>query len=104
MYKYNIYIGKFDKDSKLQTLTHEEFLNIINKTLLEYNITCFSIYNILGFYKHEDGTRIKEPSINIEIIDNYDLNSDYFIGIKSTLCQKLNQESILITKQEIQVL
>lgn len=104
MYKYNIYVGKYDKDLKYQVINDDNILRIIYKVMDDFNINCYTIYNCRGVYKHNDSKIVKEPSLNIEIIDSHDLNSNYFIGIESTLCEQLNQESLLITKQEITVL
>lgn len=101
MYKYNIYIGQFDKDTKTQVLSNTEFLNTVRKVMRLYNIDCYTIYKCKGHYKHTDNTTVCEPSINVEIIINYELFTD---DIKSMLCKELNQESVLITRQEIEVL
>lgn len=104
MYKYNIYVGMFDKDTKTQVLSNTEFLNTVRKVMRLYNINNYTIYKCKGHYKHEDGTTVCEPSINIEYISKYDLYNNYFIGLINNIKTSLNQESVLITKQEIEVL
>jgi hypothetical protein len=104
MYKYNIYIGMFDKDTKTQVLSNTEFLNTVRKIMRLYNIDCYTIYKCKGHYKHIDNTVICEPSINIEYISKYDLYNNYFVGLINNIKTLLNQESVLITKQDIQVL
>lgn len=104
MYKYNIYISMFDKDTKQQELGNTEFLNTVRKVMRFFKIDCYTIYKCKGHYKHEDGTTVCEPSLNVEYITEHDLYKNYFIGIEDSLKKLLNQESIPITKQEIQVL
>lgn len=105
MYKYNIYVGMFDKDTKTQVLSNTEFLNTVRKIMRLKNINNYTIYKCKGHYKHKDGTIVCEPSINIEIIEPENwTNYGYISDLKQELCNELNQESVLITKQEIQVL
>lgn len=105
MYKYNIYIGMFDKDTKTQVLSNTEFLNTIRKIMRLKMIDNYTIYKCKGHYKHEDGKTVCEPSINVEIIEHENWSNFLYIeDFKRELCKELNQESVLITKQEIQVL
>lgn len=101
MYKYNIYVGMFDKDTKTQVLSNTEFLNTVRKVMRYNFIDNYTIIKAKGHYKHTDKTTVCEPSIIIDIIISYELDTDF---IKTQLCKFLNQESVLITKQEIQVL
>lgn len=103
MNKYNIYLGLLDKDTEKQEHDIQFFYNGINKILCKYNITGYTIFNTTGYYKG-DNTIVVEPSLNIEIITNGILLFQKLNSIKFNLCKKFNQESVLITKQEIQVL
>lgn len=100
MYKYNIYVGMFDKDTKTQVLSNTEFLNTVRKVMRLNYIDNYTIIKAKGHYKSNTMT-VCEPSIIVEIIINYELFTN---DIKTMLCKELNQESVLITKQEIQVL
>lgn len=105
MYKYNIYIGQFDKDTKTQVLSNTEFLNTVRRIMRLKDIDNYTIYKCKGHYKHEDGKIVCEPSINIEIIEHENWSNFLYIeNLKRELCKELNQESVLITKQEIKVL
>lgn len=105
MYKYNIYVGMFDKDLKTQVLSNTEFLNTVRKVMRLKFIDNYTIYKCKGHYKHEDGTTVCEPSLNIEIIESENWKNYLYINdLKRMLCDSLNQESVLITKQEIEVL
>lgn len=104
-YKYNIYIGMFDKDAKTQVLSNTDFLNTVRKIMRLKNIDNYTIYKCKGHYKHDNGKIVCEPSINVEIIEHENWSNFLYIeDLKSELCIKLNQESVLITKQELEVL
>ena len=105
MYKYNIYVGMFDKDTKQQEISSQDFLNKVRKVMREHKNTDFTIYKCKGHYQHIDGKIVCEPSLNIEVIDSQNWTNELYISsIKRELCELLNQESVLITKQEIKVL
>lgn len=102
MYKYNIYIGMFDKDTKQQEISNQDFFNTVRKILRLAKVDCYTLYKCKGHYQHDNGTIVCEPSINIEIINN---EIDHkMINLRYNFRTLLNQESVLITKQEIQVL
>lgn len=100
MYKYNIYIGMFDKDTKQQEIPSQEFFNTVRKVMRYNFIDNYTIIKAKGHYK-SDTMIVCEPSIIIDIIISYELDTDF---IKTQLYKFLNQESVLITKQEIEVL
>ena len=102
MYKYNIYVGMFDKDTKKQEISSQDFFNTVRKVMRLNFITNYTIYKCKGHYKSDTMT-VCEPSINIEIISD-SLCVDLLDKIKFKLCYELNQEDILITRQEIEVL
>lgn len=100
MYKYNIYVGMFDKDTKQQEISTQDFLNQVRKVMRYNHIDNYTIIKAKGHYR-SDAMTVCEPSIIVEIIINYELFTN---DIKNMLCKELNQESVLITKQEIEVL
>lgn len=104
MYKYNIYVGMYDKDTKTQVLSNTDFLNTVRRIMRLKNIDNYTIYKCKGHYKHEDNTTVCEPSINVEIIRKGIFLYQQLNSLKVRLCNELNQESVLITKQEIEVL
>lgn len=103
MYKYNIYVGMFDKDTKTQVLSNTEFLNTVRKVMRFFGFNNYTIYKCKGHYK-SDAMIVCEPSINIEIIEDINFSINHIDRIKFNLCDLLNQESVLITKQELEVL
>lgn len=100
MYKYNFYIGMFDKDKKEQILSNQEFFNTVRKVLRLNFINAYTILKAKGHYTHKCGQVICEPSLIVEIIID-ELNHK---KLEADFCKLLNQESVLITKQELEIL
>ena len=103
MYKYNIYIRMFDKDTKKQELSKQEFLNTVRKVMRYNYIDNYTIIKGQRHYK-SDTMIVCEPSIIIDIITDTKFLFQRLNSIKVRLCKELNQESVLITKQDIEVL
>lgn len=103
MYKYNIYIGMYDKDTKQQEISNTEFLNTVRKILRQLSFDNYTIYKCKGHYRSELQV-VCEPSINIELILNGIILFQKMNSLKVRLCKELNQENILITKQEVDIL
>lgn len=103
MYKYNIYIGMFDKDTKTQVLSNTEFLNRVRSVMRSMHIDNYTIYKGKGHYRSELQT-VCEPSINIEIIRQGIFLYQQLNSFKVRLCKELNQEAVLIIQQEITIL
>lgn len=85
-------IGMFDKDTKQQELSDAEFLEAI------YNHMDCTITHTYGVYTHQNGTRVVEPSIRVEI---YDKSYDECCVIAKQLCEELNQECIVVNELAI---
>lgn len=83
-------IGLFDKDSKRQELKEEDIFNI----LADY-FDC-TITKCIEVYTHEEGTRIIEPSLKVEVY-NKRFTECYWIALE--LLTKLNQKSIIISDE-----
>lgn len=82
-------IGLFDKDTKEQKITTDE----ATKILADY-FDC-TIIPCYGVYTHDNGTKIIEPSIKVEIYNNR--YSEVYWIVKRELLNKFNQESIIIS-------
>lgn len=102
MYKYNIYVGMYDKDTKQQEMSSTDILNTIRRILRLNKIDNYTIYKGKGHYRSELQI-VCEPTIVIEIIDTLKICL-YIANVKSLLIQELNQEDVLITRQEVEVL
>ena len=100
MIKYNIYIGLNDKDSKKQEVStrraKEETIKILNAN----NITGLTMYEVAGVFKHEDGAMTFEKSLKVELLE---VKEEEVIKSIEELKGALNQESILLEKEEKEV-
>ena len=103
MYRYNIYLGMFDKDTKEQEISNQDFLNIVRKIMRLNKINNYTIYKGKGHYMSELQV-VTEPSIIVEIIDYIDYCKKFTDTLKYQLRTELNQEDVLITKQEVEIL
>ena len=83
-------IGLFDKDTKQQELDDKEVIEILSNYFDCTIIPCY------GVYTHEDGTKIIEPSLKVEVY-NKSFTECYWIARE--LLTKLNQESIIISDE-----
>ena len=103
MYKYNIYVGMFDKDTKQQEISNQDFLNTVRKVLRLNKIDNYTIFKGKGHYRSELQI-VTEPTIVIEIVDYIDYCKKFIDTLKYQLRTELNQESVLMTKQEVEIL
>lgn len=92
------YIGLLDKDTKTQIISVGKAIEDISYYLLKYYHDGATIYEAKGIYKHDNGKRIKEPTIIIEMINDGLIYNDI-----EYIKKHLNQESIMITTQETEV-
>ena len=100
MVKYNIYIGLNDKDSKKQEISTRRAKEEVIKILNANNITGLTMYEVTGVFKHEDGTMTFEKSLKVELLEVEEV--DVLKSIDE-LKRALNQESILLEKEEKEV-
>ena len=92
---YSIYIGMCDKDSNKQLLDTDAIIRIIRNVCKGYWVS-FSSHAQQGGYISNDGGYVQENSIVLRIIgpSENDINE-----IAADLCCFLNQESVLVEKQ-----
>lgn len=86
MKKHIFLIGLCDKDTKKQEYPKEKFLSAIYETVGDCTIS-----DSYGYYTHDDGTLIKEPSLRVEMLFKQDADIPKYAN---TLKKELNQESI----------
>lgn len=91
--KHTLYIGLLDKDTKTQLVSTPNAKTLINKTLGDCTIS-----DATGYYTHEDGTQVVEPSLRVELLFKQD--KEVFDAC-STIKKELNQESIAISVESI---
>lgn len=89
--RYTLYVGLNDKDTKTQLVTTLEAMSIINEVVGD----C-SIQQITGFYTHENGERVKENTLKVELL--FKQESDVRLYCQS-LKNLLNQETIAVNKE-----
>lgn len=99
MYKITYYIGCNDKDTLKQELSDEFFIATLDNLFGNYTLT-----QTQGRFINKDGVSTFEKSFVVTlIIDNGSETKDVRIKeICDILKTKLNQESILVTKELIQ--
>lgn len=102
MYKNQLTIGLFDKDTEKQEVNTPEAKNIIAEILIgKFGIFAFTMIECSGVYKMASTGRIVfEPSIRVEIATDDELAADDIID---ELKAALNQESIMheVSKEHI---
>lgn len=102
MYKNQLTIGLFDKDTEKQEVNTPEAKNLIAEILIgKFGIFAFTMIECSGVYKMASTGRIVfEPSIRVEIATDDELAADDIID---ELKAALNQESIMheVSKEHI---
>lgn len=96
-YKYTLYVGLNDKDSKVQEIELVEAYKICTKTVQRYASGC-TIFDAKGFYTHENGEAVTENTFRIEVMFIGDKEAH---AIVNELKISLNQEAIAVTKEPI---
>jgi hypothetical protein len=89
--KYVMLIGMADKDAKVQTIPTEQFKDTINRVCGD----CTIFENITGYYSHDDGTKVKEDTLKVELLFKDDAEVRL---MANRLKSELNQESIILEK------
>lgn len=95
--KYNIYIGLNDKDSKKQEVSTRRARQEVIKILNNNSITGLTMYEVMGVFKHEDGTITYEKSLKVELLE---VKKEDVLKSINELKEALNQESILLEEEE----
>ena len=95
--KYEIFIGIKDKDSYEEVLSVDDFKNILSEICTEKKIS-FSLLTQMGGYTHNKGYTT-ETSMRVIIIG---ASEDEIVSLGERLKKKINTDTILITKTEIE--
>lgn len=91
--QFTMLIGLNDKDTKHQEISTEKAIEVVSNV-----ISGGSISTIKGVYEHEDGTKVKENTLKVDILYT---DSNKVLAYATGLKKLLNQESILISKDYI---
>lgn len=92
--RHTLLIGLNDKDTKKQVITNPMAKQIIMGICGDCTIS-----DAEGRYTHEDGTEVTEKSIRVELLFKAD---NQVVSYARKLKEKLNQESIVMTKDYIE--
>ena len=98
--KYNIYIGLNDKDSKKQEVSTRKAKEEVIKILNANNITGLTMYEVMGVFKHEDGTLTYEKSLKVELLE---VEEEDVLKSIQELKTALNQECIMLEEEKKEV-
>ena len=91
--KHTLYVGLNDKDTKTQLVSNPQAMDIVNKICGD----C-SIREITGYYTHENGEKVKENTLKIELLFKED---NQVLTYCQDLKRLLNQESIALNVENI---
>ena len=92
----NLYIGLLKQDMKTK-LNISTTKTILKEELQKIKVIGYNINKNEGMYKG-----IKEPSLNINFINTYNLTKKQLIETIKTIKARLEQESILLTIKPIE--
>lgn len=92
-------IGLNDVESKLEEVNRDDLIELIEHVFITYKIN-FSLSLMDGGYSYNNDKFICENSVNITCITNTTEGMDEFVD---NLKMLLNQESILVTKKQLEV-
>lgn len=99
MYKITYYIGCNDKDTLKQELSDSFFISTLDSLFDNYTLS-----QTQGRFTNKGGVKTFEKSFVVTIItdSNYEIDNAHIELNCLELKSKLNQESILVTKELIQ--
>jgi len=92
------YIGCNDKDTKLQGLSEHRIFTIITSVVNRYFVYGATIQKATGTYRHDNGEFVTENTFVVIVYS--DANHKQFV---TELKKSLNQESILVDIQKVQL-
>lgn len=95
MERISFYIGLNDKDSKQQEISIIDAFKIVENVFNTFSENGATIRECRGIYKHEDGTRVIENTLEAFC---YNLTDETIVAIVNVLKNTLNQESIMVVK------
>ena len=93
--KINIYIGLLKKDMKTK-IKNKKVLNCVLNQFKEIGIDGFNVIKTIGYYKGQ-----QEPSLKFSFINIFKIKTETILKILEKLKKELEQESILIEKEQI---
>lgn len=98
MTKYTLFVGLNDKDSKIQEINTIDAYKMSMNTIKRY-CDGGTISEAQGFYTHENGAVVVEPTLRIELLF---VEKETVKKIVDDLKALLNQESIAVSVEKIE--
>lgn len=99
MIETKIYVGLNDPETKTQRLETGKYMGILKSVCRSYGVA-FSFVLEQGGYLHEDGSYTEENTLVLSLIDT---DETVINEIAKDLCVFFHQESVMITKDSVQV-
>ena len=99
MIETKIYVGLNDSETKTQRRGTETYVGILKNVCRSYEVP-FSFAVVQGGYLHEDGSYTEENTLVLSLIDT---DETVINEIAKDLCVFFHQESVMITKDSVQV-
>jgi hypothetical protein len=97
MTETRIYVGLNDAETKKQIYETKKYLSLLKNVCKSYNVA-FSLEVEEGGYFHNNGEYTEETSLVLILID---ADKEVVKEIANDLCTFFNQESVLITENNI---
>ena len=97
MIETKLYIGLNDADTLEQKFSTATCIDVLKAVCISYG-TPFSFALQQGGYFHEDGRYTEELTLVLSLIDVERKTAN---GIAKALCDYFNQESVLITEDQV---
>lgn len=98
MIKTTLYVGLNDKDTKTQKIPRNDAKAIIMEALNARGIMGMTFYDARGVWTYDDGETDEEETVIVEVL-GFPVPDE----VVPVLKKKLNQESIGVSRQEIEV-
>ena len=92
--RHTLYVGLNDKDTKKQVCNR----HVARKMVMSICGDC-TISDTLGRYTHDDGTKVTERGLKVELLFKAD---NEVMQFAQQIKKELNQESIALVKDYIQ--
>ena len=97
MVETRLYIGLNNAETKKQIFETEQYAEQLKKLCFTYHVP-FSVAFEEGGYYHENGEYVEEKTLVLTLID---VERDTIQKIAKDLCGMFNQESVLVTEDNV---
>lgn len=98
MIEIKVYIGLNDLTTNTQLFENEKYISILRNVCYSYKVP-FSLAVQEGGYIYENGEMAQETSLVLTFLD---VNKAIVNDIAKDLCAFFNQESVLVTENQVE--